>query len=156
MRLTNLIPFSTKDTSFYRDPFKALREQIDSLFERNYNDLSPLLSSSRILNLDVCDKGEELIISTEVPGVSEKDLSININNGILTINGEKKMEKKEDKDSYYLMERSYGSFSRSLQLPFQADPDQIKAKLQDGVLTVSVKKPKEVAESSRRIKIESK
>jgi HSP20 family protein len=73
---------------------------------------------------------------------------------VLTIRGEKKAEREQKERDYHLMERSHGTFSRSLPLPFAADPSQVKAGFKNGVLTVTIPKPKEVQEKQHRIEIE--
>ena len=89
----------------------------------------------------------------DLPGVDEKDVEVVLSDGRLTIKGEKKLEKEEKKQDYYLHERSYGSFARSVALPFEADPDQVKASFAKGVLTVTVPKPPEVKAKQKKIPI---
>ena len=79
-------------------------------------------------------------IAVEVPGVAEQDLKVDVKDGVLTISGEKKSEREEKGDSWYFSERQYGSFTRSFRLPAEADPDAVNAKLNDGVLEISVGK----------------
>jgi HSP20 family protein len=88
-----------------------------------------------------------------LPGVGEKDVEVVLSEGRLTIKGEKKQEKEEKKKSYHLVERSYGSFARSIGLPFAADPDQVKASFAKGVLSVTVPKPPEVKAKEKKIPI---
>jgi HSP20 family protein len=94
-------------------------------------------------SVDVTESEKEIEITAELPGLEEKDVQINVSDGLLTIKGEKKSEKEEkDKNkNYRLVERSYGSFSRTLELPAGVDPDAIKATIDKGVLTVIVPKP---------------
>jgi HSP20 family protein len=76
-----------------------------------------------------------------------------LSNGRLTIKGEKKQEKEEKKKDYHFVERSYGSFARSIGLPFEADPNKVQAKFDKGVLTVTVPKPPEVKAKEKKIPI---
>lgn len=80
-------------------------------------------------------------MTAELPGLEEKDVNINVADNILTIRGEKKVEKEEKDKEYRLIERGYGSFSRLIDLPAGVDPDKIKATIANGVLKVSVLKP---------------
>lgn len=149
MRLGELIKREDKKLSPLRDPFELFRQEIESIFNRSVR------SSLVGLDLDVCDTGKEIIIKADVPGLEEKDMSLNLTKDIITIQGEKRREEKKEDDNYYLRERSYGSFSRSVQLPFQADPDDIEAALDKGILTITVKKPKEAQDNPKKIKINS-
>ena len=91
--------------------------------------------------MDVTETEKEIEITAELPGLEEKDVQINVADGVLTIRGEKKAEKEEKDKDYRLLERTYGSFSRTLELPAGVDPDTIKASIAKGVLTVTVPKP---------------
>ena len=91
--------------------------------------------------VDVSETDTELKIEAELPGIDEKDVEVVLSDGRLTIKGEKKQEKEEKKKDYHMVERSYGSFARSIVLPFEADPDKVKATFAKGVLTVTVPKP---------------
>jgi HSP20 family protein len=103
--------------------------------------------------VDVSETEGEIKIEAEMPGVDEKDVEIVLSDGRLTIKGEKKQEKEEKKKDYHLVERSYGSFARSIGLPFDVDPDQVKASFAKGVLTVTVPKPPEVKAKEKKIPI---
>ncbi|MDH5453556.1 MAG: Hsp20/alpha crystallin family protein [Paracoccaceae bacterium] len=93
-------------------------------------------------------------IAVELPGVKEKDIDITVDDGLVTIKGEKKESREEKGDTWYFSERQYGAFSRSFRLPAEADPDKIEADLKDGVLTLSVAKvAPEALAKSRRIPI---
>jgi HSP20 family protein len=89
----------------------------------------------------VTETDKELEITAELPGLEEKDVQINVADNLLTIKGEKKAETEQKDKNYRLVERSYGSFARTLELPAGINPDQIKASIAKGVLTVTVPKP---------------
>lgn len=93
------------------------------------------------------------MISIELPGVDEKDIELNVENGVVSVNGEKKTEREEKGATWYFSERQYGSFSRSFRLPPDADEEKVSADLKDGVLTVTVPKSKPEAASSKKVKI---
>ena len=84
---------------------------------------------------------KEIEITAELPGLEEKDVQINVADNVLTIRGEKKAEKEEKDKNYRLIERSYGSFERSLELPNGVNADAIRANIAKGVLKVTVPKP---------------
>jgi HSP20 family protein len=91
--------------------------------------------------------------SAELPGVSEKDIDVRLEDDVLVVRAEKKFERKDEKENYHFMERSYGTFQRAVRLPGPVDPDQVQASFENGVLTVSVPKS-EQQERSRRIQIQ--
>lgn len=101
--------------------------------------------------VDVSETDDHVIVRAEVPGMDKKDISITMSEGILTIQGEKKHEKEEEKENYRVVERRYGSFSRSLRVPRGVDADKIEASYKDGVLKVAI--PKSESEKSRKIEI---
>ncbi len=92
-------------------------------------------------------------IAMEVPGVEEKDIHLTVDQGVVTVKGEKKAEREEKGDTWYFSERQYGSFSRSFRLPNDVDEGAVKADLKDGVLTISVPKKKPAESSAKRVKI---
>ena len=91
--------------------------------------------------MDVTETDKEIEITAELPGLEEKDVQVNLADNVLTIRGEKKAEKEEKDKNYRLVERSYGSFVRSLQLPDGVNANAIKASIDKGVLKVTVPKP---------------
>ncbi|MGR3758655.1 Hsp20/alpha crystallin family protein [Roseobacteraceae bacterium NS-SX3] len=93
-------------------------------------------------------------IAMELPGVAEDDIELTVDNGVLTIRGEKKTQSEKKGDTWYFSERQYGAFRRSFRLPEDADGQAATARMQDGVLHVSVpKKALETPETARRIEI---
>ena len=93
---------------------------------------------------DVSETEKELIVRAEVPGMEKKDININLSEGLLTITGEKKHEKKEEKENYHCFERRYGKFSRTMQLPLDVDSEKVDAVYKDGVLTITLPKSETV------------
>lgn len=131
------------------NPIVQLRREIDGLFEnafRGYgiapfrSDFFTPLAADGLLKpqVDIGATNKEYTITVEVPGVSEKDVNVEITGNIMTIRGEKKQEKEEKDKNYYRVERSYGSFQRVLSLPEDADQDDVKATFNKGVLTVKM------------------
>ena len=103
--------------------------------------------------LDVHDNGKQLTIEVDLPGVDEKDVTLTLANGMLTIKGEKKTEREEKKESYYMAERCYGAFERSLRLPDSIDEAKLEAKFDKGVLKVTAQKKPEAVKAEKKIEI---
>jgi HSP20 family protein len=103
--------------------------------------------------MDLSETDQELKICAELPGVTDDDINIQLQDDVLVIRGEKKFEGKDEKKNYHLIERSYGTFQRALRLPGPVDMDQVQARLEHGVLTVIVPKSQQKGRS-RRIKIQ--
>jgi HSP20 family protein len=139
------------------EPFAPLRRDMERLFEDFSRDVgwgSEATAGMAVApRIDVSETDNEIKLEAELPGVDEKDVEVVLSDGRVTIKGEKKLEKEEKKQDYYLHERSYGAFARSVSLPFDADPDQIKAIFAKGVLTVTVPKPLEVKAKQKKIPI---
>jgi HSP20 family protein len=92
-------------------------------------------------NMDVAETDKEIEITAELPGLEQKDVDISLADNVLTIRGEKKTEQAQKDKNYYLTERTYGAFYRSLELPPGIDPKAIKATMSKGVLKVAIPKP---------------
>lgn len=145
----------------YVDPFLAMRAEMDRVFDsflgRGF-ERSPTLAkvgdSDVIMpSIDVRETETEFVIEAELPGMDEKDVSVTLNNGILTLKGEKKSEREEKKDDYHLMERSYGSFQRSFRVADAVDADKVNASFDKGVLKVTMPKRPEAVKTEKRIPI---
>ena len=129
-------------TRVYPDVFGALHQQIDRLFE----DFAPMRAFGRGVtevraSMNLAETKDGLELTVEVPGLEEKDVEVKVSDGLLTVSGEKKFETEEKDKNYRFVERSYGSFSRAIELPEGVTPDQIKATLSKGVLRVTVPTP---------------
>lgn len=105
------------------------------------------------LTLDVYQTDKDIIIKSTIAGVDPSDLDISYNNGMLTIKGERKQEEKITKEDYFYQELYWGSFSRSVILPTDIDPDGIDAELKNGILTVRL--PKKEAQNQKKIKVKA-
>ena len=92
-------------------------------------------------------------ITMELPGVEEKDIDLSVNDGVVTVKGEKNTEREEKGETWFFTERQYGAFSRSFRLPADADGDKIEAKLKDGVLSVTIPRRDTVESSGRKVEI---
>ncbi|MCC9165909.1 Hsp20/alpha crystallin family protein [Pontibacter harenae] len=112
----------------------------ESVNSRNFAGFTP--------HVDACETEEGFEIELALPGVKKEDISIDFQEGKLTISGERKLEKKEEGRRYHMLETQYGSFSRSFYLPDKVNPDQISAQLDNGVLLVTV--PKDENKTKKR------
>jgi HSP20 family protein len=131
-------------------PFREvsrLRREMDRLFEDFFG---PGRRALRPLEMewapavDVEETADQVTVKAEIPGITPKDIDISLSGDVLTLKGEKKAEREEKGKNYHLVERSYGSFSRSLRLPAAVDADKIDATYKDGVLTVTCPKKEKV------------
>jgi HSP20 family protein len=136
MQLTRWIP---RQRSNYRSHlFPTLMD--DFFYPLNRSDSSSF--SEMMPSVDIYEKDEKIFFEAEVPGFKKEDLHVDVKGKIVTISGESKSEREENENSYR-KERKYGRFERSFQLGFEADGDAVEAKHDNGILTVSISKPKE-------------
>lgn len=139
-------------------PFREvsrLRREMDRLWEDFFGPgrraLQPL-TEAWLPALDVSESGDKVTVKAEIPGMEAKDIEISVVGDTLTIKGEKKVEKEEKEESYHLMERSYGSFVRSIRMPAPVNADKIEASYKNGVLTITCPKKEEVKPKAIEIK----
>ena len=104
--------------------------------------------------VDILEANEHVEIRAEIPGLSEKDVQVSVTDDVLTLKGEKTQKSEENDQKYHRVERSYGRFQRSFTLPANLNPEDIKAKFTNGVLTVSIPKAKEVQPKEVQISVE--
>jgi HSP20 family protein len=130
-----------------RDPFSFARELLG---------WDPFASrpSAFMPTFEVKETTESFVVRADLPGVKDADLDISIHNGVLSVSGARQAEERKDGESYYLYERQYGSFSRSFALPETADGERIDAKLDGGVLTLTI--GKRVEARPRKIALQPK
>ena len=136
-----------------------MRDQIDRLFDDfgftlPSRSVFPFIPETRLIpatELTAADGGYEL--SVELPGLDEKDIDIELADGVLTVSGEKREQSEKKDKGYLLSERRYGSFQRQLTLPADVDPDSIEAQFRKGVLKIEMKKDEHAASRARKIKI---
>jgi HSP20 family protein len=147
--------------SRYSDPFTAMRAEMDRVFDnflgRGFRRLPFLFGEETqglvVPGVDIRENASELVLEAELPGTDEKDISISLNNGILTIKGEKKSEREEKDENFHLMERSYGSFERSFQVPDTVDAEKVAAAFDKGVLKITMPKRAEALKAEKKIPI---
>jgi len=134
-----------------------LRHEIDDLFDRFLRDPfgTGLAEAFRGwgggLRTDLSETDDEVLVRAELPGVDPNDVEINVTGSTLTISGEKKREHEDKQRNYHYVERQFGSFNRTVQLPGYADPDKVDASFRNGLLTVRIGKKPDA--KPRRIKV---
>lgn len=135
-------------------PVFGLRREIDRLFEDTFSRGDGVNSWSPAV--DVSETDNEMTLELEIPGTKPEDVEVTAENGVLTVRGEKRGEKKEgdDQSRYHLVERTYGSFARSFQLPQGLDESKIEADIGHGILSLRI--PKAALPQPRRINIGKK
>ncbi len=143
--------------SVYTDPFGALTKNWNSLFEGLANG-SGSVRYSWVPAVDIEDHGDAYLITADLPGVRPEDVDISLDGDVLKVSGKRaheaqKTEGEHDGVRYHRIERMYGSFQRSFQLPADVDPEAVEAHGADGVLTIKISKQATVA--PRRITVKS-
>ena len=146
------------DVTRYRDPFAQMRAEMDRLFENFigrgvFSPPTQWQATQLTPSIDVRENEKEIVVDAELPGMNENDVQVVVREGVLSLKGEKKSERDEKKDTYHLVERSYGSFDRSFRLPEGVNEEQIKADFNNGVLHVVVPKRPEAAKAKKKISI---
>lgn len=151
-------PFRDLATQF-GEPVGWLRSEIDRLFEdfgrpaRSMFAFGPR-GLAPVPALELVDDEKRYRLTAELPGLTEQDVEISVADGVLSISGEKKVEKERKDNGFLLSERRYGAFRRQIQLPADVDPDGIKAQFKDGVLAVTLAKDEKATARTRKIAIE--
>ncbi|WP_340819263.1 Hsp20/alpha crystallin family protein [Methanolobus sp. WCC4] len=137
------------------EPFDEMRR----MQERLYNMFGEESAPTELMNMDTLsplvdieEKDDEIIVTTDLPGVSKDDVNIDIKNNRVWINANTHKELKEEKEGYLMRERTYNRFARAFNLPSAVNEEQASAKLEDGVLTIKI--PKAEIEEKHRIMIE--
>jgi HSP20 family protein len=136
--------------------FRTLRSEMDRLFD-DFFGLTPAKREGAVSlwapAVDVREDANNYYVEAALPGMKKEEISLELENNVLSIKGERKFERKEDKQNYHFMERSYGSFYRSFSLPKNIDAEKISAEYKEGVLNVTLPKKPEVKPKKVEIKI---
>lgn len=106
------------------------------------------------VELDVYEEKDEIVAKAEVPGLEKDDIEVSIADSTLTIKGEKKKEEEVKEENYYHLERSYGSFVRSVELPKEVQTDKVKATFKNGVLEIRMPKTEEAKKKEIKVKVD--
>ncbi|MDQ7786610.1 MAG: Hsp20/alpha crystallin family protein [Thermodesulfovibrionales bacterium] len=140
-------------------PFSLLRQEMNSLFDNFLRgfEMEPFETRFGAFSprVDIAETDKEIKITVELPGMEDKDVDVSLTKDMLTIKGEKKEEKEEKGKSFYRMERSYGSFSRSVPLPTEIDTNKVKADFKKGILTVTLPKTLQAIKETKKIQVKA-
>jgi HSP20 family protein len=139
----------------FRD-FERMRRDMDRLWDSFFERGTLRGEDGRewLPSLDVAETKNEIVVKAEVPGMEPKDIDVSLSDGLLTIKGEKKQEREEKEENYHLVERNYGSFTRSIRLPNEVQSDKINASYKNGVLKIVLPKSEEAKKKEIKIKVQ--
>jgi HSP20 family protein len=137
------------------NPLMSLNRDINRLFD-DFLQPSALPAGAETVatalitpQINVSETDNEIRVTAELPGVDLDDLEVDVMDDMLVIRGEKRLERSNEDENYHFVERAYGSFQRTVQLPFAADSDQVRASFENGVLTVTVPKSEQQQRTHR-------
>lgn len=134
--------------------WSRMHQQLNDLWRTGADPETSNVATSQWMPLvDIKEEPDRFVIKADVPGVKPEEIEVTMENGMLTIRGERTAEEKEDKDGYHRVERSRGSFYRRFGMPDTADPDHIKAASRHGVLEIEI--PKRAVAKARKIDVKS-
>jgi HSP20 family protein len=128
-----------------------MQQEMNRLFDEFFGERRTGMTEGQwVPAVDVSENESEMVVRAELPGMTHDDIEVNLQDNVLTLKGEKKQERKEDKENFHCLERSYGSFTRSFSLPAGVKQEDIKATFKDGILEISLpkaeeEKPKKIA-----------
>jgi HSP20 family protein len=141
------------------DPFRVsdiqgeMNRLFDTFFGRPATATAPMGERMWAPAVDMWETKDNLVLSFEIPGVREKDVSVSISGDLLTVKGERRFDREVKDESYHRLERVYGKFERNIQLPMSVQSDKVKAAYRDGVLEVTLPKTEEVKPKEIKIDI---
>lgn len=132
-----------------------MKDEMNRLFDGLFRGVSsePGRFGAYVPEVDISETDDNIMVSVDIPGMDEKDLSVSIRENVLTLKGEKKREVQKENTVCLISERNYGSFERSLTLPTNIQPDKVAAKYANGVLTVTLPKAEEVKPKEIAVKV---
>jgi HSP20 family protein len=136
--------------------FRTLQARFFEPFFGRFNFLADELPSGTWAPaVDVAEEGDKILVKVEVPGVDEKDIKVNFEDGTLTVTGERTFERKDERN-YHRIERSYGTFTRTFSLPTSIDANQITASYRNGILEIEIPKKEEAKPKQIAINVGAK
>lgn len=138
-------------------PFRGLfdiQDEMNRLFNDFFGSGELPEAADFVPGLDISETKNEIKVKVDLPGLTEKDVEVNLSGDILSIKGERKEETEEKEENYYRKERVYGTFLRQIQIPKKIKTDQVKAKFKNGVLHVTLPKAEEALEKGIKVEVE--
>jgi HSP20 family protein len=166
MQIKDLLPWARKEGSgefkgVEDNPITALQREMNRAFEsfwsrgeRPFGSLAAVFGEGAPRS-DVVETEAGIEVTVELPGLEERDIEVSLSDEALTIKGEKKVERKDEKKGYYISERSYGSVYRSIPLPAGVDSDKAEASFKNGVLTVKLLQRPEAKAKVKKIEVKT-
>jgi HSP20 family protein len=141
-------------------PYGLLRQEMNRLFDNFLGgfEMEPFMGRPLVTfspSIDIKESDKDIRVSAELPGMDDKDIDVLLGKDSITIRGEKKEEKEDKAKDYYRMERSYGSFSRTIPLPAEVDTDKVKAEFKKGLLTVTLPKTAQAIKQTKKIAVKT-
>jgi len=150
----NVLPWKRNKNNQVKRFRREVEDMYDQFFEPVFLPSSFLLGKNKWTpKLDISEGKKNITIKAEVPGIEAKDFDISLDGRNLIIKGHKKEEQKENEETYYRVERSYGYFSRTIELPAEVDPDKVEASYKRGILKIKLRKTK--SSETKRIQLTS-
>lgn len=139
--------------------FEAIEREFEDLWRRPFWAPFPRFRMPELMpevrpSVDVFEEGDDVVVKAELPGMKKEDIDVTLTDNTITISGEKKKEEKVERKDYYRLERSFGSFTRTLSLPAEVASDKAKAQFKDGVLEIRIPKTEEAKKKEKKIVIE--
>ncbi|MBF0457575.1 MAG: Hsp20/alpha crystallin family protein [Nitrospirae bacterium] len=165
MKLKDLVPWRTGSGNVpvrredANNPFTALQRQVNDVFNGFFRgfDMDPFFGGGMGFNpsVNVLETDAEIKVTAELPGMDEHDIDVSLTKDTLTLKGQKKEEKEDKGTNYYHMERSYGSFVRTIPLMCAIDDAMVEAEFKKGILTIRLPKTPEAVKDTKKVTIKS-
>jgi HSP20 family protein len=158
LKMSSLIPWLSKSPNKVSESsVSEFKREIDTLFDNFFGAKWPLAFSAEskgfVPAFDVRETEDDLLVSAELPGVEASDIEVNLVGSVLVIKGEKKEEKEEKGENRHTVERTYGSFTRSVTIPCDVIQDKIEANFRNGVLELKLPKAQHEKKTARKIEV---
>jgi HSP20 family protein len=149
-----MVPLAGRGLSEGADPFFSLQRQMNKVFD-DILSATPQGIAGSGFKIDVKEDEKAYHVHAELPGLSEKEVEVTFEDGVLSIRGEKKVEREDKGEKWHIVERSSGSFARQLGMPANIDPERIEAKFEKGVLNITLNKLDEEKAKAKRIEVKA-
>ncbi len=162
MQIKDLVPWARKDhapepKSDDQNPIAGLQREMNHVFESFWTRAGDLdwPWTGGDPKSDVVETEDSVEVSIELPGMEMKDIEVSVTDDMLTVKGEKKVERQEAKKGYYLSERSYGAIYRTIPMPPGVDGEKAEARFKNGVLTIKLPQTPEAQAKVRRVEVQA-
>jgi HSP20 family protein len=140
--------------SFFMRPFDEMRRMMEDFWMTPFADLGRW-SENFIPSVDVKEESDQVVVSAELPGMSQDDIDVEVTQDSVRIAGEKKQEEKKEEKGYYHRESSYGAFERVIDLPAAVDEQKAEAEFSKGILTIKLPKSEQARSKRKKVEVKS-